>query len=162
MLNNALLDATIDELTGLYNRKVFQNESVARVLKRGIYSVLVIDGNKIKRINDKYGHHVGDEVISIIADAMQKVFRASDYLVRTGGDEFIVILPGCELEKAYILGDKLKLALAEHRLKSFDIDISVAIGIAVRLEHESLQDVIIRADKVLYENKHYINANKIV
>ncbi|MCV5225476.1 GGDEF domain-containing protein, partial [Escherichia coli] len=71
-----------------------------RRLKTAPYSVIAIDGDRIKRINDRYGHHVGDEVIEIIADAMRKVFRTSDYLVRTGGDEFIAILPGCSISQS--------------------------------------------------------------
>lgn len=83
-LANAISNATKDELTGLFNRKVFREELFKRKLRTAPYSVIAIDGDRIKRINDKFGHHVGDEVIVIIAEAMRKVFRTTDYLVRTG------------------------------------------------------------------------------
>ncbi len=117
------------------------------------YSIIAIDGNRIKKINDRYGHHVGDEVIVIIVDSMRKVFRNSDYLVRTGGDEFIVILPGCSMSKASMLAKKLRGVVKHNRLNTLDIEISVSTGVAVREEDETLQEVIVRADEELYEMK---------
>lgn len=152
-LANAISDATKDELTGLFNRKVFKEQAFKNKIKMTTFTVIAIDGDRIKRINDKYGHHVGDEVISIIADAMKKVFRATDYLIRTGGDEFIAILPDCSESKSLMLAKKLRSVVKENRLKSLDIDVSVSTGIAMSTEHETLNDVIMRADEDLYECK---------
>ncbi len=123
-------------------------------MKTAPYSVIAIDGDRIKRINDRYGHHVGDEVIEIIADAMRKVFRTSDYLVRTRGDEFIAILPRCSISQSSMLAKKLRSVVKDNRLKTLEIEVSVSIGVAA---NESLQDVIIRADEDLYEMKNADN-----
>ncbi|HCE1505181.1 TPA: GGDEF domain-containing protein [Vibrio parahaemolyticus] len=152
-LATALTNVTKDDLTGLLNRRVFNDSEFKRRLKTAPYSVIAIDGDRIKRINDRYGHHVGDEVIEIIADAMRKVFRTSDYLVRTGGDEFIAILPGCSISQSSMLAKKLRSVVKDNRLKTLDIEVSVSTGVAANESHESLQDVIVRADEDLYEMK---------
>ncbi|NAW81305.1 diguanylate cyclase, partial [Vibrio sp. V43_P6S15P86] len=152
-LENALSDVTQDDLTGLLNRRVFKEERFKHRMEVEPYSIIAIDGNRIKKINDRYGHHVGDEVIVIIADSMRKVFRNSDYLVRTGGDEFIVILPGCSMSKASMLAKKLRGVVKHNRLNTLDIEISVSTGVAVREEDETLQEVIVRAGEELYEMK---------
>ncbi|EJI6686943.1 diguanylate cyclase [Vibrio parahaemolyticus] len=152
-LATALTNVTKDDLTGLLNRRVFKDSEFKRRLKTAPYSVIAIDGDRIKRINDRYGHHVGDEVIEIIADAMRKVFRTSDYLVRTGGDEFIAILPGCSISQSSMLAKKLRSVVKDNRLKTLDIEVSVSTGVAANESHESLQDVIVRADEDLYEMK---------
>ncbi|MEF1212232.1 GGDEF domain-containing protein, partial [Vibrio alginolyticus] len=154
-LAKALTNVTKDDLTGLFNRRVFQDSEFKRRLETAPYSVIAIDGDRIKRINDHYGHHVGDEVIGIIADAMSKVFRNSDYLVRTGGDEFVAILPGCSISQSSILAKKLRSVVKDNRLKTLDIEVSVSTGIAANELHETLQDVIVRADEDLYEMKKH-------
>ncbi|HDM8165224.1 GGDEF domain-containing protein [Vibrio harveyi] len=154
-LANAISDATKDELTGLFNRKVFKEQAFKNKIKMTPFTVIAIDGDRVKRINDKFGHHVGDEVISIIADSMKKVFRSTDYLIRTGGDEFIAILPDCSESKSLILAKKLRAAVKENRLKSMDVEVSVSTGIAMSTEHETLNNVIMRADEDLYESKRH-------
>ncbi|WP_063345075.1 diguanylate cyclase [Vibrio jasicida] len=161
-LANAISDATKDELTGLFNRKVFKEQAFKNKIKMTPFTVVAIDGDRVKRINDKYGHHVGDEVIVIIADAMKKVFRVSDYLIRTGGDEFIAILPGCSESKSLMLAKKLQNAVTENRLKSLDINVSVSTGLAMSNEHETLNDVIMRADEDLYETKRHRSYSETV
>ncbi len=153
LLNNALTDSTKDELTGLYNRRLFKDDKFKARLENAPYTVMAVDGNRIKRINDRYGHHVGDDAIAIIAESMQKVFRNSDYLVRTGGDEFLAILPKCSFSQASVLSDKLQSVVKDNRLKTLDIEISVCTGLATQDENESLEEVIIRADEELYEMK---------
>ena len=152
-LATALTDVTKDELTGLFNRRVYKDKTFQSRLVTESYSVLAIDGDRIKRINDRYGHHVGDEVISIIANTMKKVFRNSDYLIRTGGDEFVAILPGCSRSQASILATKLQAAVKENRLKTLDIEISISVGLASGETNENVEDVIVRADEALYKMK---------
>lgn len=71
-LANALTDVTKDELTGLYNRRLFKDNTFKNRLAEASYSVMAIDGNRIKKINDCFGHHVGDDAIAIIAESMKK------------------------------------------------------------------------------------------
>lgn len=152
-LGEAIDSSNKDELTGVYNRKVFKDKQFLSRIGTDIYSVVAIDGNRIKKINDRYGHHVGDEAIVVISQSMQKVFRDSDYLIRTGGDEFLAVLPGCNESKAYLLAKKLDKITQDNHLKKLDINISVSFGIAVNDSGEELNDVIERADEALYKMK---------
>lgn len=156
-LSEALLDANQDELTGLYNRKLFKDDKFNTNINSACYSLIAIDGDRVKRVNDKYGHHVGDQVICTIAKSMQKVFRTSDYLVRTGGDEFIAILPNCGLEAASVVAEKLQKDVKQSRLGQFDIQMSVSVGVVEKLGSESLEEMIIKADDELYKNKQKRN-----
>ncbi|MCZ6398069.1 GGDEF domain-containing protein, partial [Vibrio alginolyticus] len=75
--------------------------------------------------------------------------------VRTGGDEFVAILPGCSISQSSILAKKLRSVVKDNRLKTLDIEVSVSTGIAANELHETLQDVIVRADEDLYEMKKH-------
>ncbi|MFM2583001.1 GGDEF domain-containing protein [Vibrio campbellii] len=92
-------------------------------------------------------------VYFVAAYAMRKVFRTTDYLISTGGDEFVAILPGCSASKASTLEKKLQDTVRENPLKKMEVNISVSTGLAISNENESLQDVIMRADEELYETK---------
>src|SRR4029077_3908844 len=107
--------AMVDPLTGLYNRRFAEQRlaaEVARSERRGHpLTVLTLDLNNFKEINDTYGHPAGDQVLQEFASRLNKVIRGSDLAVRLGGDEFLVVLPECTLAQ-------LKLVLA--RLGSFE------------------------------------------
>jgi diguanylate cyclase (GGDEF)-like protein len=109
--------AMIDPLTGLYNRRFAEQRlaaEVARSERRGHpLTVLTLDLNNFKEINDTFGHPAGDQVLQEFASRLNKVIRGSDLAVRLGGDEFLVVLPECTLEQ-------LKLVL--ERLRSFERD----------------------------------------
>lgn len=152
-LKEAMNSAYEDELTGLLNRKIFNDEAFLRNIYKNTTSVIAIDGNRIKKINDEHGHAVGDLAIQHIANAMRCVFRESDYLVRSGGDEFIVVLPGCGIEIAEKLAHKLKEKVSCHAVQPFNIYVSVSTGISSREDYEDIKSVISRADKKLYEDK---------
>src|SRR5437879_3153250 len=109
--------AMIDPLTGLYNRRFAEQRlaaEVARSERRGHpLTVLTLDLNNFKEINDTYGHPAGDQVLQEFASRLNNVIRGSDLAVRLGGDEFLVVLPECTLEQ-------LKRAL--ERLSAFELD----------------------------------------
>src|SRR5438445_12644694 len=109
--------AMVDPLTGLYNRRFAMQRlaaEVARSERRGHpLTVLTLDLNNFKEINDTYGHPAGDQVLQEFASRLNKVIRGSDLAVRLGGDEFLVVLPECTLEQ-------LKLVL--ERLSAFELD----------------------------------------
>src|ERR1700730_11669586 len=109
--------AMIDPLTGLYNRRFAEQRlaaEVSRSERRGHpLTVMTLDLNDFKHINDTYGHLAGDQVLQEFASRLNKVIRGSDLAVRLGGDEFLVLLPECTLEQ-------LKLVL--QRLSSFELD----------------------------------------
>ncbi|ROO67531.1 diguanylate cyclase (GGDEF)-like protein [Vibrio crassostreae] len=153
-LKDAERVATSDELTGLYNRTIFRDDSFKQVVDKYALSIIAIDGNKIKAINDTYGHAVGDEAIKHIAACMKRIFRESDYLIRTGGDEFLALLPNCNMAVAVILAEKLNDAVSSSRVAFSHIKVSVSAGVVEQHIGETLESAIGRADSELYKEKN--------
>jgi diguanylate cyclase (GGDEF)-like protein len=147
--------AMIDPLTGLYNRRFAEQRlatEVARSERRGHpLTVLTLDLNNFKEINDTYGHPAGDQVLQEFASRLNKVIRGSDLAVRLGGDEFLVVLPECTLEQ-------LKLVL--DRLSSFELDwqgqkipVTFSAGWKDYEQGDRPEEMLARADEALYTNK---------
>jgi diguanylate cyclase (GGDEF)-like protein len=147
--------AMIDPLTGLYNRRFAEQRlaaEVARSERRGHpLTVLTLDLNNFKEINDTYGHPAGDQVLQEFASRLNKVIRGSDLAVRLGGDEFLVVLPECTLEQ-------LKLVL--QRLSSFELDwqgqkipVTFSAGWKDYEMGDRPEEMLARADEALYTNK---------
>jgi diguanylate cyclase (GGDEF)-like protein len=147
--------AMIDPLTGLYNRRFAEQRlaaEVARSERRGHpLTVLTLDLNNFKEINDTYGHPAGDQVLQEFASRLNKVIRGSDLAVRLGGDEFLVVLPECTLEQ-------LKLVL--ERLSAFELDwqgkkipVTFSAGWKDYEMGERPEEMLARADQALYKNK---------
>lgn len=142
-----------DELTGLYNRRIYHEPSFKQAVHGKACSIIAIDGDRIKKINDSLGHSWGDEVIQHIAHSMKDVFRRDDFLVRVGGDEFIVIMPNCSFENAKKAAEILKNQVTESKVASLGFDVSVSVGVAFKGASESLESVLHKADDKLYEQK---------
>jgi diguanylate cyclase (GGDEF)-like protein len=147
--------AMIDPLTGLYNRRFAEQRlaaEVARSERRGHpLTVLTLDLNNFKEINDTYGHPAGDLVLQEFAARLNKVIRGSDLAVRLGGDEFLVVLPECTL-------DQLQLVL--ERLRSFELDwqghkipVTFSAGWKDYELGDRSEEMLARADQALYTNK---------
>jgi len=147
--------AMIDPLTGLYNRRFAEQRlaaEVARSERRGHpLTVLTLDLNNFKEINDTYGHPAGDQVLQEFASRLNKVIRGSDLAVRLGGDEFLVVLPECTL-------DQLKLVL--ERLSSFELDwqgqkipVNFSAGWKDYEMGDRPEEMLARADQALYKSK---------
>jgi diguanylate cyclase (GGDEF)-like protein len=152
-LDVAITNATVDELTGLYNRKIFTAQEFDAAISESASAIIAIDGNRIKLINDQYGHHAGDVAIKHIAHSMKNVFRKSDFLVRNGGDEFIAILPGCSHSRAIELADKLQTVVQSNSVTSHKFNVGIAYGVTYKELHEPLDHALMRADERLYEHK---------
>lgn len=147
--------AMIDPLTGLYNRRFAEQRlaaEVARSERRGHpLTVLTLDLNNFKEINDTFGHPAGDQVLLEFASRLNKVIRGSDLAVRLGGDEFLVVLPECTLEQ-------LKLVL--ERLRSFELDwqgqkipVTFSAGWKDYEMGDRPEEMLARADQALYTSK---------
>jgi diguanylate cyclase (GGDEF)-like protein len=147
--------AMIDPLTGLYNRRFAEQRlaaEVARSERRGHpLTVLTLDLNNFKEINDTFGHPAGDQVLQEFASRLNKVIRGSDLAVRLGGDEFLVVLPECTLEQ-------LKLVL--ERLRSFELDwqghkipVTFSAGWKDYEMGDRPEEMLARADQALYASK---------
>ena len=149
--------ATKDHLTGLYNRH-FMGEVAKRRFAEAYHnqlplSVLVIDVDHFKLINDQYGHQAGDKVLKRMAEALRQQFNNDDYVARFGGEEFVVLLNQTELEAAQRKATSMCQAL--HQLNPEGIPTTVSVGVASLNpeQQEYFDEVFARADKALYQAK---------
>jgi diguanylate cyclase (GGDEF)-like protein/PAS domain S-box-containing protein len=150
-----------DPLTGLLNRRSFNETSeneFSRFKRNGEnYSVLMIDIDKFKLINDSYGHSVGDTAIQNVAHLCEKNRRLYDVLARFGGEEFCVLLPQTPVDKAFELAEKLREEVRESFFMAVGkkIKMTVSIGVAGTERSDSQHfEVIDRADEKMYEAKN--------
>jgi diguanylate cyclase (GGDEF)-like protein len=151
--------SNIDPLTGALNRNGFSTELAQRLvneLLRPNTTVMVIDIDHFKRINDVYGHLVGDAVLRETAALIHDNTRATDLLVRWGGEEFIFYCERVEEAQAVLLADKIRLSVEAARIgpPELAIQLTVSIGVAVAEPREALKALIDRADKALYLAKN--------
>lgn len=152
------LTSITDPLTGVYNRLHLDNALKHLLLsaehKRQPISVLLLDVDHFKRVNDQYGHLVGDEVLKGVGEVLREVMRETDLAGRWGGEEFLVISPNTEQAQAAALGERLLEAI-RNKAAANDIHVTVSIGIATitpPVENASEQLLQI-ADKNLYRAK---------
>ena len=149
--------AVTDSLTGLYNRRYFEeylNKEVRRALRqKQPFSIIGLDLDHLKEINDKYGHAYGDLAIKTVANVLKKNARAIDTAARMGGEEFNVILPGVESEGAMIAAERIRKALEEENLDTIG-HITASIGVATFLEHsDNIEDILELTDQAMYTSK---------
>ncbi len=151
--------AATDELTGMLNRQAFtilMNRLLAaheRVPKA--ISVLMLDLDHFKRINDRHGHAAGDRTLCRVAQQLQQTLRKSDIAVRWGGEEFLVVLDDCEIGEARQIAEKIRQRV-EHEQPTTDgaqIALTVSIGVSQLTGNELPEQVIGRADAALYQAK---------
>jgi diguanylate cyclase (GGDEF)-like protein len=147
--------AMLDPLTGLYNRRSGEQRlatEMARTLRNGLpLSVIIVDVDNLKIINDQYGHAAGDEYLKYFSLRLNKSIRGSDVAVRIGGDEFLLILPECKPDEIrYVLGRLTGLAIA---IEGHQIPVSFSAGWAHYTAGETSDELIKRADAALYINK---------
>ena len=162
--------ANRDSLTNLYNRRYLSeiSEELLLLAKRQTIplSVLMIDIDKFKNINDTYGHDVGDEVIKLLANSLIKNVRQSDIVARLGGEEFVVILSDSDIDNAQIKAEDIRknIEKLEHKLEnSTIIKFTVSIGVSgYDIENDfSFDKVLKKSDEALYEAKES-GRNKVV
>jgi diguanylate cyclase (GGDEF)-like protein len=152
--------ATTDPLTGLYNRRHFLVALEAEWSRFQRYyrsvSVLMVDIDHFKSVNDRYGHAVGDAAIKAMADACLQGKRKSDVVGRVGGEEFAVLLPETTLSRARIVAERIRKRIAGQTLKAHDAHfrITASIGIAEAMVSMSGTDALmVAADQALYQAK---------
>ena len=145
-----------DQLTGLYNRYFLLADANHKVSKskRHNYelSVLMMDIDHFKAINDTHGHAVGDDVLKAVADSLSSEKRKEDVLARFGGEEFVLLLDHCNVIEAEIKAEKLRAAI--QALQPENLDITVSIGVAqLNSKETSFSEPLKRADEALYQAK---------
>lgn len=148
--------ASRDPLTGLWNRRYFLDLlDKARQQKRRNdvdYSLLILDADHFKNINDQFGHDKGDEVLVLLAKTLEKRVRETDSVCRWGGEEFIILLPQTDIANAAHLAECLRASVAEMQIPELP-RITVSIGVAQHQLEETTESLLKRADAGLYQAK---------
>jgi diguanylate cyclase (GGDEF)-like protein len=163
-LRNALLyraaihSAFIDSLTGIKNRTAFDCNFSRDIeyshRKQSDLSLIVLDIDFFKRINDNYGHIVGDAVLRQVAQNVEQTIRSSDALYRYGGEEFAIVLNGTDEAGALLLAERIRQNVANLVIDSLkEVHITLSLGVAVLQADERSEQLFIRADSALYQAK---------
>jgi len=158
--------ATHDSLTKLYNRQKFNEELDKEILRENRYqhslSLLMFDIDDFKKINDTYGHDVGDIVLIALANITKKTIRITDYGARWGGEEFMVLLPETSINETLKIANKLRENIEAYQLDNITLPITVSIGIVEFLPNKNSKDDFVKnVDIALYEAKR-TGKNKVV
>lgn len=155
--------ATHDVSTGLYNREYALRQLSRRLKKRNQsvnVSVLIIDANNLKQVNDRYGHLAGDQGIRMVARAIKSCTNQNDIAGRLGGDEFIVIYPRYDKVASEIMANSIRYALKEQS-KVTRFSMTVSIGVAVYPDDaDNMTDLMKMADARMYVQKHHYHVTK--
>jgi diguanylate cyclase (GGDEF)-like protein len=151
--------ATRDYLTGLNNRRSFLDKaqpiwSTAQRSERDV-SVIMLDIDHFKSINDHYGHATGDCALVAIGKVLVNSVRDGDIVARWGGEEFVLLLSETGLDAALVMAERLRVAISELRIPLHENDIvfTASFGVAHIVKHESLEALISEADHYLYQSK---------
>ena len=157
-LNEAKQDAISDPLTGFLNRRG-GDEKLLDIDIEEKHTTLVIDIDHFKRVNDTFGHLIGDKVIQKVTQSIKKHLSDIDIAVRYGGEEFLVVVVNKSISEAKEIAEKIRITISNLKLKQKNSDkflpqISVSIGIAETKNESNWKDLIDRADHALYEAKN--------
>ena len=150
--------AATDPLTGLYNRhkfiELYTTEAHAMHQRDQALSLMMLDVDYFKKINDNHGHNVGDDVLSSMAAIIKNTLRNIDIVSRWGGEEFVVLLPTVNIDQAHIIAEKIRANVEKHRF-SEGLNVTISIGIHQIDEKDSLEESISKADNALYHAKQH-------
>jgi diguanylate cyclase (GGDEF)-like protein len=148
--------ATIDEKTKLYNFRFFKNVLSIEIeqAKRGRpLSVLIADIDFFKKINDKYGHVIGDKILIGVAKVLKDCLRKADVIARYGGEEFVVMLPNTQLNRAKKVAERLRKSIEQDKFLS-KYKVTISIGLCEFEKKDNFNKIINKADKALYSAKN--------
>jgi diguanylate cyclase (GGDEF)-like protein len=179
-LSNLYQKATLDELTGLYNRHFLMQRLKEEIKKAWRYkqplSLIFIDLDFFKKVNDEYGHQIGDQLLMELGDFIKKSTRDYDVACRFGGEEFVVLLPQTALENAYDLADRLRENVADHPFctTTKKMNVTASFGVSMTPEFHDPQAqftdeqinliaerIVAQADSALYQAKE-TGRNRVV
>lgn len=160
-VNTKLIElASVDDLTGVFNRRIFESEFKREFANARRYntdlSLVTIDLDNFKEINDKYGHFFGDLVLKMFTKEISTLLRQGDIFSRWGGDEFSVILPHTGAKDALKVAEKIRFAAKNIHVKTDSTDICFTLSLGVtgfQLEDKDEMVMMERTDKALYEAK---------
>jgi len=154
--------AITDHLTGIYNRRQLFELGARELLRAQRFahplSVLMLDIDRFKTVNDSYGHAAGDEVLRQVAQHCAHFIRDFDVLARYGGEEFAILLPETDADGAWRLGERLRESLADKEMRAGEalVHVTISLGVAVNRQSGDVQlfeQLIDQADRALYAAK---------
>ena len=170
LLKELKLLAVTDSMTNLYNRRYFNeiSNNIVNLSKRENkeLSIIILDIDKFKNVNDTYGHQFGDDVIISLSQILLKNQRKSDIICRYGGEEFVILLPYTSIETAFDIAEKIRIIVESLKLtlptsEVFQFTISLGISKVNKDEDLDIQPALKRADNALYEAKCF-GRNKVI
>ncbi len=163
MRKQLTIEATTDVLSGLYNRRYFYNISKEYYFTANKYnqelSILMIDIDTFKNINDTYGHGVGDNIIEETGKILTKITRTSDVVARYGGEEFIILLTETGINNAVEFAERIRVSIENNHIVLDNgevVHVTVSIGVTQlnNMKDKDIEETIKRCDKALYESKN--------
>ncbi|MGZ5153553.1 MAG: diguanylate cyclase [Burkholderiales bacterium] len=158
-LHKVEIDAATDALTGHWNRRaldeVLKQQLERRACSGRPFSILMLDIDYFKSINDEFGHMVGDDVLRAFAQRLREFLRAGDFCARFGGEEFVVILPDTPLSTAMDIGERIRKGIAQAPLLTKPrVQAMVSIGVAAMEQEQSIDELFASADAAVYLAKN--------
>ncbi|MBQ8635587.1 GGDEF domain-containing protein, partial [bacterium] len=146
-----------DPLTSVYNRRYFESKVIEKIknahVKNNPFAIFMIDADKFKNINDKFGHKIGDKVLIELASVCERSLRQEDIVARYGGEEFVAFIDNVDLQTAITVANRLKKSIADIVVYAEDkipVTVSVSIGIAVSGVSDNVPVMIKMADDAMY------------
>jgi diguanylate cyclase (GGDEF)-like protein/PAS domain S-box-containing protein len=155
-INATLVELSVtDKLTGLKNRRFFQEQLEEQLAifheTAKLFSLLILDIDHFKKVNDTFGHQVGDEVLAQLAQILNAQARQGDVVARFGGEEFVIILPETDVNASWTIAEQLRQTVEQAQWQTGRITIS--IGIATVTEEDTDMTILKKADQALYVSK---------
>lgn len=157
MLMKLYRESTVDPLTKLINRRVLLRLAQRSNASEQIYSLIMFDLDRFKRINDNHGHAVGDKVLVKVAKIIQEELRTTDVVARFGGEEFVAVLPNIELIDAKNIASRVASSISRQPITLDDhseLKVTSSVGVTQRRQGETLDETLKRADDLLYFAKN--------
>lgn len=152
-LSDSQIQAALDPLTGMLNRRSFSSECSAHLTPGTDFAVIAMDFDHFKRINDTHGHATGDQALRVFAKATQRATRKSDIVARIGGEEFAIVLPNADARAAVALAERIRSEL-ETSLQSGSVPaFTVSAGVADSTISPEIERVLEHADEALFRAK---------
>jgi diguanylate cyclase (GGDEF)-like protein len=150
--------ANVDGLTGVYNRRFFETRLGEELERAGRYekvlSLVMIDIDHFKKLNDEFGHLLGDEVLRQVSAIMKQQLRKTDFVCRYGGEEFVIVAPETSGENALAICEKLRRAIETHAFPGVPRPVTISVGLAECPAHGLTRDEVVKAaDSALYASK---------
>ncbi|WP_156922814.1 GGDEF domain-containing protein [Desulfitobacterium metallireducens] len=150
-----------DALTGLYNRRYFNyklDDEISRIKRtQSVFSLILIDIDNFKKVNDTNGHLMGDEILKKLSCILKQSMRSIDIVARWGGEEFAIILPETDLNGARTFAERLRKTVEKY---DFGLQVTISLGIVSTCDDLTLDELLTQADEALYTAKE--KKNKVV